>query len=94
MPTKLRRLTIALPPAVDAAVTALAEVEGKPHSKVIVEYLAEVASTMLGVAKIGRQVKAGRGAEAKRTMQHVFGDQLADMMQVGLDLGKSKRRGR
>lgn len=90
MPTKLRRITIALPPDLDKAVTELSEVENRPQAGIIIQYLSEMAPTMQGMATIAKQIKAGRTSEAKRTMTHVFGDTLGKMMQ--LELGDKPKK--
>lgn len=95
MPTNLRRITITLPPEVDEAVTAMAEAEGIPHAKVVSRVLADFAPTMLAMAKVVKQAKLGQMAEAKRTMQHAYGDQLAELLSMQLEIpGTPKRKGR
>ena len=90
MTTKLRRITIALPPDLDKAVKELAEVQNRPQAGIIIEYLSELAPTMQGMVTISKQIKAGRTSEAKRTMTHVFGDTLGKMMQM--ELGDKVRK--
>lgn len=91
MTTKMHRLTISLPDDVLAAVRAMAEAENRPASKVIVGVLTEFAPMLLQVANFHKQVAAGKTSEAKRTMQTLFGDQLATVLTQQLDLQKAKK---
>lgn len=91
MTTKMHRLTISLPDDVLAAVRAMAEAENRPASKVIVGVLTEFAPMLLQVASFHKQVAAGKTSEAKRTMQTLFGDQLATVLTQQLDLQKAKK---
>lgn len=91
MTTKMHRLTVSLPDHVLKAVQAMAEQEERPYSKVIVSILSEFAPTMLELAKFQKQMKAGQKAQATKTMQHLYGDQFANMMREQMDLVKSKK---
>lgn len=90
MTTKLRRITIALPPQVDEAVLALAKVENRPQAKVIIEILAEFAPTMLAMARVQQQLAEGKKQNAKETIRHLFGDQMAGLLAEQVDLFKDK----
>lgn len=92
MATKHRRVTISLPPEVDKAVVALAAGQGIPHSKVITNILLEFVPTMNGLAKMMNQIKAGQSAQAKDTMRHMFGDNLASMLQEQMPLPIEKKK--
>ena len=91
MTTKMHRLTISLPDDVLVAVRAMADAENRPASKVIVAVLIEFAPMMIQIAKFHKQVAAGKTSEAKRTMQSLFGDQLATVLTQQLDLEKAKK---
>lgn len=91
MTTKMHRLTISLPDDVMAAVQAMADSEQRPMSKVIVSMLRELAPSMIQIAKFQTQIKAGKTSEAKRTIQHLYGDNLAAMMSEQIDLIKPKK---
>lgn len=91
MTTKHRRITISLPPDLDAAVTDLADAQGTPHSKVIINIMTDFIPTMNGLATMMRQIKAGQTSEAKLTMTQTFGDTLGKMMALELD-GKGKKK--
>lgn len=91
MTTKMHRLTVSLPDDVLAAVLAMAEAEKRPASKVIVSILTEFAPSMVQIAKFQTQMAAGKTAEAKRTMKHLYGDQFASMLGEQIDLIKAKK---
>lgn len=90
MTTTLRRITIALPPAVDKTVREFAELQGIPQSKVVTSILVESEPTMRNMIKLHRQIKAGQVEDAKRTLQHTFGDALAELLNDQLPKGKKK----
>ena len=80
MPTKLPRMALTLPEDVHAAVYDLADAMGKPASKVVTELLQEMVPQLQGLAKIARAGRSGNKAAAKRALQHMFGDSLAEVM--------------
>ncbi len=88
MTTNLRRITIALPPEVDQAIRDYAEAYDVPHSKVVIAFLSEFAPIMSNLAKTQNQIKAGRLQEAKRTLQHTFGDAMAGLIHDHISRGK------
>lgn len=90
MTTNLRRITIALPPTVDETIREAAALKGVPQSKVVTEILLEFEPTLRNIIKAQKQAKAGRVEEAKRTLQHTFGDMLAEVMQEHLPLSEPK----
>jgi predicted DNA-binding protein len=92
MPTKFKRITISLPPAVEHALSAMAKAEGRPQATIVTEILAEFAPNMLSMAKLHEQIKAGKQVDAKRTMQHMMGDQLAGILAEQSDFFKSKKK--
>jgi multisubunit Na+/H+ antiporter MnhC subunit len=81
MATKHRRITISLPPEVDAAILALAEAEGKPQAKIVTDVLIEFAPTMVHLSKFHQQIKDGKKIDAKQTVQHMLGDAIASLME-------------
>lgn len=91
MTTKNRRITISLPPEVDIALAALATAEDRPQAKVVTDILTEFAPQMLSMAKLHAQVKAGQTADAKRTMQHMLGDQMASLLAEQAEMFKGKK---
>jgi hypothetical protein len=92
MTTKLRRITITLPEEVDQALLAMAKAEDRPQSKVVADILTEFAPQMLALAKLHEQIKAGKKIDAKRTMQHMMGDQMAALLAEQADFFKSKSK--
>lgn len=91
MATLLKRVTISLPDDVAEAVLALAEVRGVPQSKIIVSVLKEFAPTLLGVARIQKQMESGEKEAAKQTARHLLGDSLADLLREQMDLAPAKK---
>lgn len=81
MTTNLRRITISLPPGVDETVREFAKSEGISQSKVITNILSEFAPTMRNLMEIQKHLRAKRTEEAKRVMQHTFGDMMAGLLQ-------------
>jgi len=63
-----------------AACRDLAAAMDKPVATVIAEWLAELAPSMRDVAKIARQVRAGKHSAAKRTLQHMLGNAAAELV--------------
>lgn len=92
MTTKHRRITISLPPEVDAALVALAQAEDRPQAKIVTDVLVEFAPQMLSMAKLHGQIKAGKTADAKRTMQHMVGDQMAAFLAEQAEMFKVKKK--
>lgn len=80
MPTQKRRMALALPPEVDAAVHELAEATGKPAATVVVELLAEMAPQLRDLAKIARHLNAGRKGAAKTALRHMVGNAMAEVI--------------
>jgi predicted DNA-binding protein len=92
MTTKHRRITISLPPEVDVALAAMAKAENRPQAKIVTEVLTEVAPMMLSMAKLHEQIKAGKKVDAKRTIQHMFGDQMATLFSEQGEFFKGKAK--
>jgi len=92
MTTKHRRITISLPPEVDEALLALSEAENRPQAKVVTEILTEFAPQMLSMAKLHAQIKAGQKVDAKRTIQHMLGDQMAQLLTEQSEMFKAKKK--
>ncbi len=85
MPTKYRRITISLPPEVDAAIQVLAKAEGKPQAKIVTDVLIEYAPMMIHLANLHQQIKEGKKIDAKQTIQHMFGDAMANLLAPEID---------
>lgn len=80
MPSTRPRMALTLPDDVYAAVYDLADAMGKPATKVVTELLQEMVPQLQGLAKIARAGKAGNKAAAKRALQHMIGDGMAEIM--------------
>lgn len=85
MASGYRRITISLPPEVDAAILALATVQGMPQAKIVQDVLIEFAPTMVHLAKLHQQIKEGKKIDAKQTVQHMLGDAMASLMEPGIN---------
>lgn len=79
MTTNLRRITITLLPEVDAALLAMAKAEGKPQAKIVSDILVEFAPMMAHLALLHQQIKEGKKVDAKQTVRHMLGDQMANL---------------
>ena len=91
MATTQKRLTISLPDEVAEAVEALSKAQGIPQSKVITGTLLEFAPTMRSLATFMEQMKAGQKSAAKQTIQHMLGDQMAELMREQMELAPAKK---
>ena len=80
MPSSKPRLYLTLPDHVREAIDDLADALGKPSSKVVTELLEEAVPVMEGMAKAARAVQAGNRAAAKRALQHMLGDAMAELL--------------
>jgi len=86
MATALKRISISLPDEVAEAVEALSKAQCIPQSKAIVYVLLEFAPTMKSLAVFMEQMKAGQKSAAKQTIQHMLGDQMAELMHDQMEL--------
>lgn len=80
MPSKRPRMALTLPDEVHAAVHELADAMGKPASQVVTSLLQEMVPQLQGLAKIHRASKAGNAQAAKRALQHMVGDAMAEVL--------------
>lgn len=80
MPSQKARMALTLPDDVRDAVSDLADAMDKPASKVVTDLLQEMVPQLQGLAKIVRASKAGNKAAAKRALQHMMGDAMAEVM--------------
>lgn len=94
MATSLKRISISLPDEVAEAVEALSKAQGIPQSKAIIGVLLEFAPTMRSLAVFMEQMKAGQKSAAKQTIQHMIGDQMAELMREQMDLVPAKKSGK
>jgi predicted transcriptional regulator len=77
-----------------SALAELADAQEKPVSVVTVELLREIQPQIEGLAKLIRHAKEGNKAAAKRTLQHMIGDGMAEILsqQMELPTRKAKRK--
>lgn len=92
MPTQRPRLYITLDDDLAAALAELADAQDKPVSVVTVELLREIAPQIEGLAKLIRHAKEGNRAAAKRTLAHMIGDGMAEIIGQQLELAPQKKR--
>jgi Zn-dependent oligopeptidase len=93
MPSQHRRLILTLPPDIDAAIDRCAAAFDKPRSAVVVDLLQELTPMLTDLAKVAEHTKANRKSAAKRVLQHMVGDKLAELMaDMQPELFDSKKR--
>jgi predicted DNA-binding protein len=80
MPTRKPRLALTLPEHVRAAIDELSDATQKPSSTLVSELLEEMVPQLQGMAKVARAARSGNPLAAKRALQHMFGDALAEAM--------------
>jgi predicted transcriptional regulator len=92
MPTARPRLYITLTDDLAAALAELADAMDKPVSVVTVDLLKEMTPQIEGLAKLVRHAKEGNRVAAKRTLQHMIGDSMAEIIGQQLELTPKKRK--
>jgi hypothetical protein len=80
LPSTKKRIGLSVPDELYAALGELSEVAGKPITTICTELLVELIPQIQGLAKVGRAAKSGNKAAAKRALQHMMGDAMAEMM--------------
>jgi len=89
---KRDRLALTPSPALRAALEDLSEALNKPPATLAADLLTEMIPQLEGIAKIARATKAGNKAAAKKALQHMIGDSMAEVIaQQQPDLYKGKR---
>lgn len=94
MPSKHPRLALTVPAPLKEALDDLADAQGIPTAKVVVGLLTEMETQIRDLAKYARLVKSGESTAAKRALQHMFGNALAEVMQDQLPLETKKKKRR
>lgn len=92
MPSKLPRTYLTLPWPLAESLTELADAMDKPVPTVIVELLNEIRPQVDGLAKLVRHARAGNKAAAKRTLQHMIGDGMAEIIAQQMELPAVPKR--
>lgn len=80
MPSKQLRIAITPSPELRTALEELAEASELPVATLVVRLLDELRPSLLDMAKFARHAKAGKKAAAKRALQHMVGNALAEYM--------------
>ena len=73
-------MALTLPDDLLQALHDLADALGKPAATVVAEILQDMQPQIVGLEKIARASKAGNQAAAKRALQHLVGDSLAEVV--------------
>ena len=92
MPSRNPRLFLTLPPDVRAAVDDLADALGKPSSTVVAQLLEEMVPQLQGLAKVARASRSGNRAAAKRALQHMLGEGLAEALTDQAEMFKASAK--
>lgn len=82
MPNVQPRIAITPTPELKFALEELGDALEKPVARVIVELLTEMQPQLIDLAKIVRATKAGKKAAAKRALQHMVGNALAEQLEL------------
>lgn len=80
------RMMLTLPWPLAESLTELSDAMGKPAATVTVDLLKELQPQIDGLAKLVRHAKEGNRAAAKRTLQHMIGDGMAEIINAQLEL--------
>ncbi len=80
-PPNNRRISLTLPPMLEAALYDLAQASGRPVSVVTVELLRPMIPSIIDLAKMTRLVKQGRTEAAKRAIRTILADGGADLVE-------------
>ena len=91
MPSKHPRLALTLPPSLREALEDLAEAQGVPASKVVVGLLSEMETQIRDLAKYSRLVQSGQHSAAKRALQHLLGNAMAEVITEQLPLPEAAK---
>lgn len=87
MPTARPRIALTPSTELKAVLDDLADASEKATSTVITELLEEMKPTLIDLAKVIRAAKSGKKAAAKRALQHMVGNALAEQLDL---IGKHK----
>jgi hypothetical protein len=80
LPTRKPRVALSLPPDLEDVLRELSAASDKPLATVIVDLLKELQPALGDLAKIVRAAKSGKKAAAKRALQHMVGNALAEQL--------------
>jgi hypothetical protein len=82
MPTRKPRVPLTVPEDLHSVLVELAEVVEKPVSTLIVDLLREMEPQLVDLTRVLRHVKDGKKAAAKRALQHMVGNALAEQLDL------------
>lgn len=82
MPSNQPRIALTVPDDLRDALQQLAEAADKPVSTVIVGLLTEMQPQLIDLAKVLRAAKSGKKAAAKRALQHMVGNAMAEQLEL------------
>lgn len=82
MPTTRQRINLTPSDELKSALQELADAAEKPLSTVVTELLTEMIPQFRDLAKVLRHAKAGKQAAAKRALQHMVGNALAEQLEL------------
>lgn len=82
MSYRQERIAITPSPELKAALQELSEATGQPVSRVIAGLLQEMIPQLHDIAKVTRYARDGKKAAAKRALQHMVGNALAEQIEL------------
>lgn len=85
MPTLKPRIALTPSAELKAVLDDFADALGKPTSRAVCDLLEEMQQQLIDLTKIARHVRTGRKAAAKRALQHMVGNALAEQLSLMKD---------
>lgn len=80
MPSRNPRLILTVPPDLMGTIRELSAALEKPMATVVLDLLREMQPQLRDLVKLVLHTRAGRTEAAKRTLSHMVGDQLAQLL--------------
>lgn len=88
------RVMLTVPWPLMEALADLADARDKPVATTIIDLLKELQPQVEGLAKLIRHAKDGNKAAAKRTLQHMIGDSMAEILSQQMELPAVAKKGK
>ena len=85
------RVMLTVPWPLMESLAALADALDKPVATTIIDLLKEMQPQVDGLSKLVRHARDGNKAAAKRTLQHMIGDSMAEIIGQQLQLPAVKK---
>lgn len=82
MPTTRPRIALTPSAELKAVLDDLADALEKPTAGMVCDLLTEMQPQLVDLTKYIRHAKEGRKAAAKRALQHLFGNALAEQLEL------------